>query len=79
MNVQAFLLWWDRIIAMTVKELKQLKRDPVLLLIIVYFFTADVYMAGSGINLNLRNASVMVIDHDRSAASRELIYRFRQP
>jgi ABC-2 type transport system permease protein len=79
MNVHAFLLWWDRIIAMTVKELKQLKRDPVLLLIIVYFFTADVYMAGSGINLNLRNASVMVIDHDHSAASRELIYRFRQP
>ena len=74
-----FLLWWERIIAMTVKELKQLIRDPVLLLIIAYFFTADVYMAGSGINLNLRNASVMVIDHDHSAASRELIYRFRQP
>jgi ABC-2 type transport system permease protein len=38
-----------------------------------------VYLAGSGINLNLRNASVMVIDHDHSTASRELIYRFRQP
>jgi len=79
MNGHAFLLWWSRIIAMTVKELKQLIRDPVLLLIIAYFFTADVYMAGSGVNLNLRNASVMAIDHDHSAASRELIYRFRQP
>ncbi len=79
MSGQSFLLWWDRIIAMTVKELKQLVRDPVLLLIIAYFFTADVYLAGSGINLSLRNASVMVIDHDHSAASRELIYRFRQP
>ncbi len=79
MNSHAFLLWWDRIFAMTVKELKQLIRDPVLLLIIAYFFTADVYMAGSGVNLNLRNASVMVIDHDHSAASRELIYRFRPP
>ena len=79
MNSHAFLLWWDRIIAMTLKELKQLIRDPVLLLIIAYFFTADVYMAGSGVNLNLRNASVMVIDHDHSAASRELIYRFRPP
>jgi hypothetical protein len=36
MKVHAFLLWWDRIIAMTVKELKQLVRDPVLLLIIVF-------------------------------------------
>ncbi len=79
MNIHALLLWCDRIIAMTVKELKQLKRDPVLLLIIAYFFTADVYMAGSGINMNLRNASMMVIDHDHSAASRELVYRFRQP
>ena len=58
MNSHAFLLWWDRIIAMAVKELKQLIRDPVLLLIIAYFFTADIYMAGSGVNLNLRNASV---------------------
>jgi ABC-2 type transport system permease protein len=79
MNGHALLLWWSRIIAMTVKELKQLMRDPVLLLIIAYFFTADIYMAGDGINMNLRNASLMVIDHDHSAASRELIYRFRQP
>ncbi|MEI6335474.1 MAG: ABC transporter permease [Methylococcaceae bacterium] len=79
MSTHAFLLWWNRIIAMTVKELKQLKRDLVLLLIIAYFFTLDIYMAGNGINLNLHNASVMVIDHDHSAASRELIYRFRQP
>jgi hypothetical protein len=37
MNSSRFLLWWDRVIAMTVKELKQLFRDPVLLAIIVYF------------------------------------------
>lgn len=79
MNSNRFLLWWDRIIAMTVKELKQFFRDPILLVIIVYFFTADVYLAGEGIKLNLHNASVMVIDHDHSAASRELIYRFRPP
>ncbi len=72
-------LWWSRILAMTVKELKQLLRDPVLLLIIAYFFSADVYLAGSGINLSLHNASISVIDHDHSAASRELLYRFRAP
>ena len=79
MNGHALLIWLDRIIAMTVKELKQLIRDPALLLIIAYFFTADVYLAASGVTLNLRNASVMVIDHDHSAASRELVYRFRPP
>ena len=79
MNYHAFLLWWSRTFTMTIKELKQLIRDPVLLLIIAYFFTIDVYMAGSGINLSLRNASIMAIDHDHSPASRELIYRFRPP
>ncbi|MDD2658217.1 MAG: ABC transporter permease [Methylococcales bacterium] len=79
MNRFALLLWLDRIIAMTIKELKQLIRDPVLLLIIAYFFTADVYMAASGVTLNLHNAPIMVIDHDHSSASRELIYRFREP
>lgn len=79
MNRQDLVAWLERIAAMTVKELRQLSRDRVLLLIIVYFFTADVYMSGIGIKLNLSNASVMVIDHDHSAASRELIYRFRAP
>jgi len=79
MNRQDLIPWLDRIAAMTVKELKQLSRDRVLLLIIAYFFTLDVYMSGIGIKLNLSNASVMVVDHDHSAASRELIYRFRPP
>ncbi|MCX7099407.1 MAG: ABC transporter permease [Methylococcales bacterium] len=79
MNRHALVLWFGRVIAMTVKELKQLFRDPALLVIIAYFFTADVYLAGSGINLSLNNAPVMVIDRDHSAASRDLIHSFRQP
>jgi len=79
MNRQDLIAWLERIAAMTIKELRQLSRDRVLLLIIAYFFSADVYMSGIGIKLNLSNASVMVIDHDHSAASRDLIYRFRPP
>ena len=71
--------WLDRTAAMTVKELKQLSRDPVLLGVLVYFFTADVYMAGVGVHMDLRNAPIAVMDHDRSATSRELIHRFLPP
>ena len=71
--------WLDRIAAMTVKELRQLSRDPVLLGVLVYFFTADVYMAGAGIHMDLRDAPLGVMDHDRSATSRELIHRFLPP
>ncbi len=72
-------LWWRQIAVMIIKELKQLYRDPVLLVIIAYFFTADVYLAGEGAKITLYNGAVVVIDHDHSAASRELIYQFRPP
>jgi ABC-2 type transport system permease protein len=64
---------------MTVKELLQLLRDPVLLFVILYGFTVDVYNAGSGVTLQLNQASVAVQDQDRSAASRELIGRLLPP
>jgi len=72
-------LWWRRLGVMTAKELLQLSRDPVLLIIIAWFFTADIYIIGSGVSMELRNATLSVIDADHSAASRELIHRFRPP
>ncbi len=71
--------WLGQVLAMIAKELKQLSRDPVLMLVIVYFFSADVYLAGSGIRLDLRHAPVLFQDRDHSEASRELVHRFRPP
>ncbi len=73
------LLWWLRLRVMTAKELIQLGRDPLLLIIIAWFFTADVYLAGSGISMELKHAPLVVVDLDHSAASRELIHKFREP
>ncbi|HVW69961.1 MAG TPA: ABC transporter permease [Steroidobacteraceae bacterium] len=72
-------VWLRRVRAMTVKELLQLARDPVLLFVILYGFTADVYNAGSGVTLQLRNAAVAVEDHDRTATSRELTGKLMPP
>lgn len=72
-------VWLRRLRAMSVKELLQLWRDPVLLFFIVYAFTIDIYNAGSGVTLQLSHAAFAVHDADRSAASRELLGRFRAP
>lgn len=64
---------------MTAKELLQLLRDVALMFVIVYAFTMDIYIAGSGVSLQLKKAGIAVIDSDHSLASRELIYRFRSP
>ena len=71
--------WWLRIRVMTVKELLQLSRDAVLIVFFIYGFTLDVYLAGSGVSLELTKAAVTVMDFDRTPASRELAYRFRPP
>jgi ABC-2 type transport system permease protein len=78
-GLQGWRVWWRRLRVMTVKELLQLLRDPVLLFVILYGFTADVYNAGSGVTLQLSQAAMAVQDLDRSAASRELASRFLPP
>lgn len=72
-------IWWSRLQAMTWKELLQLMRDPVLLVFVLYAFSADIYNAASGVSFQLNNAALVLFDLDRSAASRELAGRFMSP
>jgi len=72
-------VWFRRLFVMMVKELLQLSRDVVLLFFIAYAFTMDIYLAGSGVSLQLNQAAFAVQDSDHSFASRELLYRFRPP
>lgn len=71
--------WSRRLLAMTQKELLQLGRDLPLLLFLIYSFSVAVYVSGTGITMQLRNAGLLVSDSDHSFSSRELIYRFRPP
>jgi len=68
-----------RLYVMILKEFLQLGRNWPLLLFILYAFTLDVNLAGAGVSLQLRNASLTIHDQDHSRSSRRLIYRFRQP
>ncbi|MBC3909861.1 ABC transporter permease [Undibacterium umbellatum] len=72
-------IWWSRLQAMTWKELLQLMRDPILLVFVLYAFSADIYNAASGVSFQLNNAALVLFDLDRSAASRELAGRFMPP
>jgi len=72
-------IWIRRLHVMTVKEFLQLARDYVLLVFIIYAFTADIYLAGSGVSLQLREAPVYFMDNDKSQVSREFLSRFMPP
>jgi ABC-2 type transport system permease protein len=64
---------------MTRKELLQLLRDIPLMGFLIYSFTLSVYVTGTGLQTQLRNAGLLVSDSDRSVSSRELVSRFHPP
>lgn len=61
------------------KELQSLRRDPVLIALIVWAFSAGVYVAADGMSSDLHNVSIAVVDEDRSPLSRQLTESLRPP
>src|SRR5204863_8398280 len=53
-----------------IKELVSLWRDPVLLFLIAYTFTFSVYTPAKSAVMDVVNASIAIVDEDRSEASR---------
>jgi ABC-2 type transport system permease protein len=62
-----------------VKELVSLRRDPVLLIFVFYALTLQIIIAGEGLSIQVRNASIGVVDEDRSPLSRSIKSAFRAP
>lgn len=62
-----------------VKELYSLVRDPVLMALIVYTFTGAVYTVARGVQTELRNAAIAVVDEDHSAVSARIAAAFLPP
>jgi ABC-2 type transport system permease protein len=62
-----------------VKELRSLARDPIMLALVGYAFTAAVYTAAITIPETLNRAAVAVVDEDRSALSTRIVAAFYPP
>lgn len=62
-----------------IKELISLRHDSVLLLFMLYAFSAAIYMPASGSSIGVHNASVAIVDEDNSRLSRQLAEVLRPP
>lgn len=62
-----------------VKELLSLRRDTVMLALIVWAFTLSIYSAATGISHDLRNAAIAIVDEDRSQLSGRIGEAFFPP
>ena len=70
---------WRHVYRLGLKEMASLRHDPVLVLLIIYAFTVSIIAPARGVKLELENASVAVVDEDRSRLSREIIETLRAP
>lgn len=62
-----------------VKELWSLWRDPMMLVLIVYVFTASVYTEATSMPETLHNAPIAIVDEDNSALSQRIASAFYPP
>lgn len=69
----------SHIFRLGIKELISLRYDSVLLLFMLYAFSAAIYMPASGSSVGVHNASVAIVDEDDSRLSRQLAEVLRPP
>jgi len=61
------------------KELKSLRADTTLLVLICWAFSGAIYTAATGVSQELRNAPIAIVDEDRSPLSARIVDAFYPP
>jgi ABC-2 type transport system permease protein len=64
---------WGRIAGLTVKEFTQVLRDPIILFLVVYLYSAELVICTLALGFDVQNLKLGVIDHDRTEVSRTVI------
>ncbi len=67
----------NNVIHLGVKEFWSLARDPIMLLLIVYAFTASIYSTASALPDSLHNAPIAIVDEDQSPLSQRIFNAFQ--
>lgn len=67
------------VLQLGIKELRGLMRDPVLLVLIAYGFTLQIYAQATAQPEILHKATIAIVDEDRSALSARIIGAFDPP
>jgi ABC-2 type transport system permease protein len=60
------------IYCLMIKELRSIRADPVMLILVVYSFSIAVYTIATGASTEPTNLAVGVVDEDRSELSRRI-------
>jgi len=67
------------ILYLGVKELRSLGRDTMMLVMIVFSFTGQIYLIATGLPESLHKAPIAIVDEDRSQLSTRIVNAFYPP
>lgn len=70
---------WLNILHLGVKELRSLGRDSVMVVLIAFAFTVQVYLTATGMPESLHKAPIAFVDEDHSPLSTRIINAFYPP
>lgn len=70
---------FENVFRLGVKELWSLAREPVMLVFIVFAFTASIYTAGKAMPETLQKAPIAIVDEDQSPLSTRIVGAFYPP
>ena len=64
---------------LAIKELRSIRADPVMLILVIYAFSLSVYTVATGAKTEATNLSVGIVDEDGSALSRQIAEALTPP
>jgi len=67
------------VLRLVVKELRSIRADPMMLILVAYAFSISVYTVATVYSTEAKDLSVGVVDEDRSDLSRQLMYALNPP
>ena len=70
---------WLNVFHLGVKELRSLGRDKVMMVLILFAFTIQVYLTATGLPESLHKAPIAIVDEDHSQLSTRIINAFYPP
>lgn len=71
--------WCSNLFYLFIKELRSIKADPIMLVLVFYAFTLAIYTVSTGASTELKNLAVAVVDEDHSKLSRQIIGALQPP
>jgi len=76
---QGLLTHLENVYYLTIKELRSIRADYLLLILVAYVYTVAVYTVATGVSTNPQDLTVGVVDEDQSNLSRQFLDVLNRP